>query len=73
MLGQYLPLSTYHLPSAPILTAPIQNFPSVWLKRLWKSSAAGSPSGGMKDVFFPAGQSVINRKLPKEKTTNNSQ
>jgi hypothetical protein len=29
--------------------------------------------GGMKDVSFPAGQSVINRKLPKEKTTNNSQ
>ncbi|KAJ3617285.1 hypothetical protein MTP99_007379 [Tenebrio molitor] len=27
MLGQYQPLSTYHLPSAPILTVPIPNLP----------------------------------------------
>jgi hypothetical protein len=27
MLGQYQPLSTYHLRSAPILTVPIQNIP----------------------------------------------
>ncbi|KAH0809739.1 hypothetical protein GEV33_013051 [Tenebrio molitor] len=27
MLGQYQPLSTYHLPSAPILTIPIPNLP----------------------------------------------
>jgi hypothetical protein len=27
MLGQYQPLSTYHLPSAPILTVPIPNIP----------------------------------------------
>jgi hypothetical protein len=27
MLAQYQPLSTYHLPSAPILTVPIQNLP----------------------------------------------
>jgi hypothetical protein len=27
MLGQYQPLSTYHLPSAPILAVPIPNLP----------------------------------------------
>jgi hypothetical protein len=27
MLGWYQPLSTYHLPSAPILTVPIPNLP----------------------------------------------
>jgi hypothetical protein len=49
MLGQYQPLSTYHLPSALILTVPIPNIPV----RLWKASAARPPSGGMKDVSFP--------------------
>jgi hypothetical protein len=29
MLGQYQPLSTYHLPSEPILTVPIPNLPFI--------------------------------------------
>jgi hypothetical protein len=43
MLGQYQPLSTYQLPSAP----------SVWLKQLWKASAAAPLRAGMKYVSFP--------------------
>jgi hypothetical protein len=40
MLGQYQPLSTYHLPSAPIGTVPIQNLPgSVAEKALEKQPA----------------------------------
>jgi hypothetical protein len=50
MLGQYLSVLTIFLPhpSSPYLS-PI--FPSVWLKTLWKASAApASLRGGMKDV-----------------------
>jgi hypothetical protein len=40
MLGQYQPLSTYHLHSAPIVTVYLSRiFQSVWLKTLWKASA----------------------------------
>jgi hypothetical protein len=41
MLGQYQPLSTYHLPSAPI-----PNLPVSVAERLWKASAARPPFGG---------------------------
>jgi hypothetical protein len=36
-------------PSSPY---PSRIFPSVWLKRLWKASAARPPSGGMEDASF---------------------
>jgi hypothetical protein len=40
MLGQYQPLSTYHLHSAPIVTVYLSRiFQSVWLKTLWKAAA----------------------------------
>jgi hypothetical protein len=45
MLGQYQALSTYHLPSAPILTVPFPNLPvSVAEKAL--ESLSSPPSGG---------------------------
>jgi hypothetical protein len=49
MLGQYQPLSTYHLPSAPILTVPIPNLPVSVAEKALETSAARPPSGGMKD------------------------
>jgi hypothetical protein len=51
MLGQYQSLSTFFPhPSSPY---PSRIFSPMWLKRLWKASAAHLPSGGMKDVPFP--------------------
>jgi hypothetical protein len=52
MLGQYQPLSTYHLPSAPILTVPIPNLPVSVAEKALETSAARPPSGEMKDPFF---------------------
>jgi hypothetical protein len=49
MLGQYQPLSTYHLPSAPILTVPIPNLPVSVAEKALETSAARPPSGEMKD------------------------
>jgi hypothetical protein len=52
MLGQYQPLSTYHLPSAPILTVPIPNLPvSVAEKALESLSSPDPLREGMKDVW----------------------
>jgi hypothetical protein len=53
MLGQYQSLSTYHLPSAPILTVPIPNLTvSVTEKALESLSSPPLLRGGMKDVSF---------------------
>jgi hypothetical protein len=46
MLGQYLPLSTYHLPSAPILTAPIPKFPVNVAEKALESLSSPPPYGG---------------------------
>jgi hypothetical protein len=52
MLGQYQPLSTYHLPSAPILTVPIPNLSvSVAEKALESLSSPDPLREGMKDVW----------------------
>jgi hypothetical protein len=53
MLGQYQPFSTYHLPSAPILTVPIPNLPvNVAEKALESLSSLLPLRGGMKNVSF---------------------
>jgi hypothetical protein len=36
----------------PSSTYPSRVFPSVWLKRFWKASAARSPSGGNEKLFL---------------------
>jgi hypothetical protein len=46
MLGQYQPLSTYHLPSAPILTVPIPNLPVIVAEKALESLSSPPPSGG---------------------------
>jgi hypothetical protein len=54
MLGQYQPPSTYHLPSAPILTVPILNLPVSVVEKALESFSSPPPFGGrMKDVSFP--------------------
>jgi hypothetical protein len=52
MLGQYLPLSTYHLLSAPILIIPIPNLPVNVAENALESLSSPPPSGGneMKDI-----------------------
>jgi hypothetical protein len=47
MLGQYSPLSTYQVPSAPILTVPIPNLPVTGAE---KASAAPSLGGNTGKV-----------------------
>jgi hypothetical protein len=61
MLGQYQPLSTYHLPH-PSSPYPSRILPSVWLKRLWKASAARPPSGG-ESKMFPFSLKILNFSL----------
>jgi hypothetical protein len=46
MLGQYQPLSTYHLPSAPILTIPIPNLPVSVAEKALESLSSPPPFGG---------------------------
>ncbi|KAH0820937.1 hypothetical protein GEV33_001854 [Tenebrio molitor] len=46
MLGQYQPLSTYHLPSAPILTVPIPNLPVSVAEKALESLSSPPPFGG---------------------------
>jgi hypothetical protein len=46
MLGQYQPLSTYHLPSAPILTVPIPNLPVSVAEKALRSLSSPPPFGG---------------------------
>ncbi|KAJ3626627.1 hypothetical protein MTP99_017107 [Tenebrio molitor] len=56
MLGQYQPLSTYHLPSAPILTVPIPNLPVSVAEKAVKSLSSPPPFGGNERCilsFFP--------------------
>jgi hypothetical protein len=43
--------TTFLLP--PSTPYPSRIFPSMWLKRHWKTSTGRLPSGGMKDVSFP--------------------
>jgi hypothetical protein len=47
-----VPLSTYHLPSAPILTVPIPNLPVSVAENALESLTSPRPlfGGGMKDV-----------------------
>jgi hypothetical protein len=52
MLGQSQPLSTYHLPPAPILTVPIPNLPVSVAEKALESLGSPPPFGGMKDVSF---------------------
>jgi hypothetical protein len=46
MLGQYQPPSTYHLPSAPILTVPIPNLPVSVAEKALESLSSPPPFGG---------------------------
>ncbi|KAJ3630141.1 hypothetical protein MTP99_011351 [Tenebrio molitor] len=46
MLGQYQALSTYHLPSAPILTVPIPNLPVSVAQKALESLSSPPPFGG---------------------------
>jgi hypothetical protein len=46
MLGQDQPLTTYHLPSAPILTVPIPNFPVSVTEKALESLSSPPPFGG---------------------------
>jgi hypothetical protein len=52
MLGQYQPLSTYHLPSAPILTVPIQNLPVSVAEKALESLSSPPPFGGNERCPF---------------------
>jgi hypothetical protein len=45
-----VPTTFFPHPSSPY---PSRIFSLMWLKRVWKASAAHLPSGGMKDVPFP--------------------
>jgi hypothetical protein len=46
MLGQYQPLSTYQLPSAPILTVPILNLPVSVAEKALESLSSPPSFGG---------------------------
>jgi hypothetical protein len=52
MLGQYQPFSTYHLPSAPILTVPIPNLPVGVAEKALESLSSPPPFGGNEKCIF---------------------
>jgi hypothetical protein len=54
MLGQYQPLSTYHLPSAPILTVRIPNLPVSVAKKAVESPSSPPPFGGNERCILPS-------------------
>jgi hypothetical protein len=52
MLGQYQPLGTYHLPSAPILTVPIPNLPVSVAEKSLERLSSPPPFGGNECILF---------------------
>jgi hypothetical protein len=52
MLGQYLPLSTYHLPYAPIHTVPIPNLPVIVAEKGLESLSSPLSLGGNEKLHL---------------------
>jgi hypothetical protein len=59
--NRYQPLSTYHLPSAPILTVPIPNLPVSVAEKALESLSRPPPFGGNERCILSSHTSCVRR------------